>query len=257
MRNFVISLTSAQDRREHINSEFSKHNVTFEFFDALTPDLACAYAQTLDIKIDNSTLTSGELACFMSHASVWQQMIDQTIPYLAIFEDDVHLGEDAEYILNSIEWINPDWNIIKIEAFSKKALLSKISYDVLSNKRWITQLKGKNLGAAGYILSLKGAKLLLKYMLNHKLQPVDEIIFDIFISQKLEPIYQMIPALCAQKMIVEEGRNKIALPSSLEQDRRTRMKSGRKKGLSKVKKEAGRMIRQAKYSIYAEEVSFK
>jgi glycosyl transferase family 25 len=257
MRNFVISLTSAQDRREHINSEFSKHNVTFEFFDALTPDLAYAYAQTLDIQIDNTTLASGELACFMSHAAVWQKMIDENLPYLAIFEDDVHLGEDAEHLLNSVEWIKPDWNIIKIEAFAKKALLSNINYDVLSNKRRLTQLKGKNLGAAGYILSSKGAKLLLKYMLDNKPQPVDEVIFDIFINQKLEPIYQMIPALCAQKMIVEEGRNKIALPSSLEQDRRTRMKSGRKKGLSKVKKEAGRIIRQVKYSIYAEEVPFK
>lgn len=257
MKNIVISLTSAQDRRAHINNEFNKHNVSFNFFDALTPDLAHAYATTLDIKIDSTILTSGELACFMSHAAVWQKMIDQNIPYLAIFEDDVHLGEDAEHLLNSMEWIKPDWNIIKIEAFSKKTLLSNISYDVLENRRRLTQLKGKNLGAAGYILSLEGAKLLLRYMLDHRLQPVDEIIFNIFINQKIEPIYQMIPALCAQKMMVEKHQKKIALPSSLEKDRRTRMKSEKKKGLTKVKKEADRLILQAKIALLAKEVSFK
>ena len=34
MKNFVISLNSALDRREHIKCEFSLKNVTFEFFDA-------------------------------------------------------------------------------------------------------------------------------------------------------------------------------------------------------------------------------
>lgn len=32
MKNFVISLKSAKERREHINNEFDEHNVNFEFF---------------------------------------------------------------------------------------------------------------------------------------------------------------------------------------------------------------------------------
>lgn len=35
--NYVISLTSAYQRREHIQKEFSQQNIPFEFFDALKP----------------------------------------------------------------------------------------------------------------------------------------------------------------------------------------------------------------------------
>ena len=36
MHNHVISLTTANARRQHITQEFAKHNIPFEFFDAIT-----------------------------------------------------------------------------------------------------------------------------------------------------------------------------------------------------------------------------
>lgn len=257
MKNFVISLKSASERREHINNEFDEHNVSFEFFDALTPDSAKDYAKNLGLNIDDASLTPGELACMMSHVAIWKKTIDQNIHYVTIFEDDIYLGEDAEGLLNSSEWIKPDWNIIKIEAFSKKVLMSTTRYNVLSNKRQISKLKGKNLGAAGYIISMEGAKLFLDYILTHKLQPIDEIIFDIFINRKTEPVYQMIPALCVQEMILKERQNVFSLPSSLECERRNRMKLDKKRGLSKVRRETNRLILQTKESLFAKEVFFK
>ncbi|MGO1513314.1 MAG: glycosyltransferase family 25 protein, partial [Psychrobacter sp.] len=76
MKNFVISLQSATERREHINSEFGKHNVNFEFFDALTPDTAKDYALSLGLNLDSISLTPGELACMMSHVALWKKAID-------------------------------------------------------------------------------------------------------------------------------------------------------------------------------------
>lgn len=257
MKNFVISLKSATDRRDHINNEFDQHNVNFEFFDALTPNSAKIYAEGLNLNIDDSGLTPGELACMMSHIAIWKKAIDDNVDYVTIFEDDIYLGEDAEGLLNSSEWIQPDWNIIKIEAFSKKVLLSATRYEVLSNKRQISELKGKNLGAAGYIISIEGAKIFLDYILTHKLQPLDEIIFDIFINRKAEAVYQMIPALCVQEMILKERQNVFSLPSSLEPDRRNRMRLDKKRGLSKVKKEVNRLILKTKEYLFAKEVIFK
>lgn len=257
MKNFVISLKSAKERREHINNEFDEHNVNFEFFDALTPDSAKDYAKILGLNIDDASLTPRELACMMSHVAIWKKAIDENIHYITIFEDDIYLGEDAESLLNSSEWIKPDWNIIKIEAFSKKVLLSTTRYNVLSNKRQIVELRGKNLGAAGYTISLKGAKSFLDYIVTHKIQPIDEIIFDIFVNKKIEPVYQMIPALCVQEMILKERQNVFSLPSSLECERRDRMKLDKKRGLSKVKREANRLILQTKAALFAKEVFFK
>lgn len=255
MKNIVISLESAAERRKHIHEEFGKHKVDFEFFDALTPDLAHAYAQNLPINLENIALTGGELACFMSHASVWQQMIDQNIPYLAIFEDDIYLGEDAEALLTTTSWIKPDWHIIKTEAFSEKVFLSSNSSETVSNRRRIAQLKGKNLGTAGYILSLRGAQVYLDYISKNKLRPLDELMFDDFIKHDAEPVYQMTPALCIQEMLLNKGNP--SLPSALITDRQGRMKSEKKPAMFKAKREINRIGMKLKKSIFATEVVFK
>ena len=257
MKNFVISLKSATERRDHINNEFGKHNVSYEFFDALTPDVAKPYAERLDLSLTSTNLTPGELACMMSHVAIWEKIIRENLAYATIFEDDIYLGADAEGLLNSTDWIQSHWNIIKIECFAKKAMVCTTKYNILDNGRYITELKGRNLGAAGYILSLKGAKLFLNYILTCGPQPIDEIIFDIFVNDKIEPIYQMIPALCVQEMILKEHQDCLSLPSSLDRERKIRMKLENKKGLSKIGKEINRIILQTKKTLFAKDIPFK
>lgn len=259
MRNIVISLDSASERREHIKNEFGKHSLSYEFFDALRPDQAKEYAERLNINRESS-LTPTELACMMSHVAVWEKIIEAELPYATVFEDDVFLGEDAESLLTNSNWIQPDWNIIKIEAFSKKAYLSSKTYNILPNKRELAILEGKNLGAAGYILSLQGAKLFLDFILTHPAQPVDRMIFSDFIVSQDEPIYQMLPALCEQEKILkkkQDDKRELRLPSSLTAERKERRKLEKKKGLSKLKREASRLVRNTKKQLFAKKITFK
>lgn len=260
MKNLVISLISSTERRQHIATEFQKHNVNFEFFDALTPDVAIPYAQSLGLEMDKSQLTPTESACMMSHIAVWKKAIDENIPYITIFEDDIYLGVDAESLLNNYEWIQPNWNIIKIESFYKKVYLFSKTHDVLSKRRYIAQLKSKNLGAAGYILSLQGAKILLEYVLHNDIQPIDETIFNYFIVNSQEPIFQMIPALCVQEMIIKESKEYLALPSSLEEERKIRNSLKKKEDrniIFKINREIKRLILQLKEILLAKKVIFK
>lgn len=255
MESIVISLKSAVDRRQHITQEFQRHHVGFEFFDALTPDIATLYVKNLPIKFEDSDLTGGELACMMSHVSVWQKMVDKNIPYLAIFEDDVYLGKGAEYLLNSSAWVKPEWNIIKIEAFTKKVFLSADITPIDSTNRYIAQLKAENLGTAGYILTLQGAQKYLEYITQHKLRPLDELMFDEFITCGSEPVYQMIPTLCIQEMLL--NKDAPALPSALVKDRKERMQSEKKSSLYKLRRETSRLILQAKKTLFAKELTFE
>lgn len=125
MINYVISLKSATNRRKHIEHEFGKQKINFQFFDALTPDQAKPLAESLGLYYEQDRLTGGELACFMSHVSLWQKMVDENIPYMAVFEDDIYLGQDANKILNSDVWIPNGVDIIKLEAFSKRVIVSE------------------------------------------------------------------------------------------------------------------------------------
>ena len=71
---YVISLTTAHDRRTHIDNEFDKQGIDFEFFDAITPDLIEATCQKLGINLlNNQRLSKGEKACFLSHVCLWQK----------------------------------------------------------------------------------------------------------------------------------------------------------------------------------------
>ena len=52
MKNYVISLKTASDRRQHIENQFSHHQVEYQFFNALTPDLAATMADKLKLNVN-------------------------------------------------------------------------------------------------------------------------------------------------------------------------------------------------------------
>jgi len=259
MKNFVISLKSAIERREHINNEFGKHNVNFAFFDALTPETAKIYIQkyNLPFQLESMHLTSVEMACMMSHIAVWKKAIDENIPYITVFEDDIYLGVDSEHFLSNSKWIKPNWNIIKIETVYNKVLLNQKRYHNLPKERQLIPLKDKHLGAGAYTLSLQGIKDLFDYSLQREMLPIDETIFRDYILDNHEPVYQMVPALCVQDIIISKRGKGLLLPSSLEESRSKRMCYAKKKGLAKIRREVSRLVEQAKYSLHAEEIPFK
>ena len=87
MYNYVISLTSADQRREHIKQEFAKKEVDFQFFDAITPEVALVLVENMGLNYNNDYLSQGELACLMSHVSLWKKVVDKNLPYIVIFEE--------------------------------------------------------------------------------------------------------------------------------------------------------------------------
>ena len=257
MKNIVISLKTAVARREHIVKEFGKQNIGFEFFDALTADLARPLAEKMQLNIHDDFLSPGELACFMSHVSIWQKMVDEQIPHLAIFEDDILLGENSSEFLSSSNWLKEDWNIVKIEMFNKKVLLSKKD-DSFSNhhRRELRQLLSKHYGCAGYILSLKAANELIAYIIkNKRLIPLDHIVFEYFLPISTGKILQLNPAICIQDSILR-GNHK-NFPSDLEEMRRKRMREEKVKGVGKLIKEFARVFRQVKLKLFGFDMGFK
>ncbi|WP_438012703.1 glycosyltransferase family 25 protein [Psychrobacter raelei] len=258
MKNYVISLKSATDRREHITNEFGKQQVDFEFFDALTPETAKQYItdNALPFELEPDHLTPVELACMMSHVAVWKKALDEGVSHFTVFEDDVYLGQDAAFFLNDSDWIKPDWDIIKIETVDNKVLLNTKEQTSIEKQRQLIPLKGKHLGAGAYTLSRQGAQKVLNYTLQHIMLPIDETVFRDLINENVIPVYQMVPALCIQDIILNKSAESLVLPSTLEEDRRRRMRSEKKKGLAKIRREANRLVDQTKDALFAKTVPF-
>ncbi|WP_019671980.1 glycosyltransferase family 25 protein [Psychrobacter lutiphocae] len=259
MKNYVISLKSASERREHIEKEFGKHQVEFEFFDALTPDTAKQYIldNKLPFELEPEHLTPVELACMMSHIAVWKKALAEGVSYFTVFEDDVYLGQDASFYLNSSDWINPNWHILKIETVNNKVILDNTKQIPLAKQRKLVPLKGKHLGAGAYTLSQQGAEQLLAYAMQHTMLPIDETVFRDFIEADQEPVYQMVPALCIQDIVLNATADSLQLPSTLEADRRKRMRSEKKGGLAKIRREANRLVEQTKDALFAKQIPFR
>ena len=256
MYNYVISLSSAFKRRNHIISEFGRQNISFEFFDALTPQVAISLANNMGLIIQNNFMTDSEVACFMSHVSIWKKMINENISHVAIFEDDVILGENVNQFLSSSDWFRDDWNIVKIEKFNKRVVLSNVDAESPSPERKLKQLLSKHYGCAGYILSLNAAKELIAYLeKNPTLIPLDHIVFEHFMSVSKGKILQLNPAICIQDSVLQGSHNNF--PSDLELERRKRMKENKKQGLAKVLGEFSRVIQQLKLKLFGSDIGFK
>lgn len=260
MKKIVISLSTAVERRKHISSEFTQKNIDFDFFDALTPEPATIFSQELGLKIDERILTKGELACFMSHVFLWKKMIDENIPYMAIFEDDIYLGNNVADFLTDSSWINDQWHLIKLEEFTHRIALGKRVKNFKGRiQRSIFQLKSKNLGTAGYILSLHGAKSLLSYIQKlDKLIALDHLMFEeIVVHEDIFHVYQMKPALCIQDVTLYSCKDSVKFASHLYKERLKRRKYNKKKGLDKFFLELYRILNQLKSFIFFRTVGFK
>lgn len=248
MKCKVISLQSKPERRAHITQEFGKQGIDFEFFDAITPDQVTRLAKQHGLALDGAFLTEGEKACFMSHVCLWQQMIDENLSYLAVFEDDVYLGENAHLFFGDDGWLKDnDLDFVKTETFLQKRKLSKDSISTMDH-RALHVLKESHLGAAGYILSRKAALQLLTIIKSfnaQQMQPIDVIIFeDLIKDSEAISIHQLLPAICIQEFILKPET--LSMPSSLENERQIKRKQKPKRSIGKkLKGELSNAIRKS------------
>ncbi len=106
MKIFVISLTRAQDRREHMARRLAALGVEFQFFDAIDgaaskhPVLA-HYDDALRLKKIGYRMRPGEIGVYASHYLLWQWCAENNTPCI-ILEDDVELCND---FCDVMEWL--------------------------------------------------------------------------------------------------------------------------------------------------------
>lgn len=241
LKNYVISLTTANDRREHIQQEFDSKNVAFEFFDAITPNQTTDLVKQFHLNLKHCDLTPNELACLCSQVCLWQKCVDDDLDYIGIFEDDVYLSYDAHLFLNDDAWIPTDFDFIKLEKIFNKVNYNKKT-KIHGHDFFI--LKNSHVGAGGYILSKKCAGLLLDYITTIKIDHIDQILFHHFKNTGTLPIYQINPVLCIQDCILYPHNQKFA--SSLQWREKTADQATNKPKLNIIQKIIKELIRPLK-----------
>ncbi|WP_297197656.1 glycosyltransferase family 25 protein [uncultured Pluralibacter sp.] len=201
MRNIVISLKNkSEERRSFVKEEFKKAAVAFEFFDAVTPADFDAKDKPLSLSDGCFAIRPSEKACFLSHIAVWDIMIDENLPYIAVFEDDIHLSADAGLYLSSDDWIPDDAGLIKLEKYNDINFKVSGQRNTLNN-RILFRLGEANWGTAGYIIKKETAEMLKASFAGKKsLKAIDDELFLNHLN-KFGHFYQLEPAICIQDVI--------------------------------------------------------
>lgn len=260
LHNFVISLATAEDRRAHIINEFGKLGIEFQFFDAITADTLAIHCESLGLNhiFVSDQLSNGEKGCFISHAYLWQHMIDNNWDCIAIFEDDVHLGNQAELFLCQYSWLPNEVGLLKVEHFAHEAALQPAIKTI--NNRKIQQLESGNLGTAGYVIRQNSARKLLNLLKNKSIDDivaVDHFMFQEVIKNRQIFVHQLNPALCIQS---DRLSPTTMLKSNISNERRQRMNEEKLKRTfgQKLRREIGRLFGQiAQSSKQVEKIEFR
>jgi GR25 family glycosyltransferase involved in LPS biosynthesis len=143
---FCINVASSTYRWATITRRLTHDNIPVTRWDAATPS-------TLGSLPYVHYLSAGQRACAKSHYDIWSYQVTHSIPKIMVFEDDAVLRKDFVPIVNSklatIDEVDPDWDLLLLNA----------AEEVYPMNTWVNTRN--QCMAAGYILSLRGAKELV------------------------------------------------------------------------------------------------
>ena len=258
-KNTVISLSTADKRRNHILDQFGQKQIPFEFFDAFPPsDRLDAHLQRYLPHVDaTSKLTAGEKGCLMSHFMLWKKCVDDNLDYISIFEDDIQLGENAEQYLANDEWLKMRFNfqeifVLRLETFLMPVKIEKQQGILPFQQREIDILKSKHFGTAGYIISNAAARYLINVFEElsvDDVKAIDEIMFNELINVGVYQVYQLNPAICVQELQLNQENS--LLVSDLQQERKkntaVHTKKTLKQRLTRIKENIIRALNKEKW----------
>lgn len=156
----VINLASSPERMAFQKQQLTNQGIYFKRIEATsTQDFGAAtyeqYAGNWERK-----LRPTEVACFLSHLSAWQAVLDNNQPHL-ILEDDALLAHNFADLLASAQAQAPaETDLITFEVRARKKLLANANIKLNADYA-LHRLYQDRTGAAGYLLYPSGAKKLM------------------------------------------------------------------------------------------------
>lgn len=201
IKSFLINLDREKERYEFCSNQFLENKCLIERFNSFDGskitdndfDQFC-----IERPLFNKNKGKNGMACHLSHEALYNKIIEEKLDCAAIFEDDIWLSPTINYLLNDTKWLPNNFDIIRLEAGTNRILLSSDFSSIFERKLY--RLLSNAWGAAGYIISRKGAtKILSQPNYVRKSNDWDLYASDLgsIVSKQLIK-YQVHPAVCIQ-----------------------------------------------------------
>ena len=188
MNIFVINLPGAVERHQFQKQQLFELELDYKILNAISIDDINDEIYKKHYFDWQRPLRNTEVACYFSHRSAWQKIINNNMPAL-ILEDDALLSQHVPELLKSFT-NKKNVDLINLEVRGRKKFISKIGRDTACNSR-LFRLYQDRAGAAGYILWPPGAKKLLQYEREHGIALADAQIANCntLVSYQIEPAH--------------------------------------------------------------------
>lgn len=175
MKIFVVNLFKDIERRNSIELQFNKINLSFTFINAVYGkelseiELSECYNDKKAKRTQCRSLTPAEIGCAYSHINIYKKMVKDKIHTALILEDDVVIPENLSTVLLELEPMmsNDSPQVILLSP----VLSFEKENDVTVVNKTYNLLKFKNgYYTSSYIVNLYAAKTLLK-----ELYPIGDV----------------------------------------------------------------------------------
>jgi len=143
----------------------------------------------------------GDMACTLSHLTVFETLLNSNHQMCLILEDDANIAQDLPEFLADVTWIPKDTDIVKLETWVDPKLMVLLGPKTATHLgRSFHPLLSRHAGGAGYIITREGAQKVLSDRAPIDI-PIDHLLFNANVSplaRRLK-VSQITPALIRQK----------------------------------------------------------
>lgn len=173
IRTFVISLRRSRVRRLNALRQLVGCPISFEVVDGM--DAALTKPELLQGGA-GSSLSPTEVACYLSHLSVLERVIDYDLDFAIILEDDFSLENGKTLTLeNILAYLPEDADHVQLHDFGK-FICSE--YTVEKAGRFFNRLVCTNLTSVGYLVSQRFARFVVEKF-SEPMMPIDHLYLEI------------------------------------------------------------------------------
>ena len=175
---YLINLDRSKDRLMAMASHLNHLDIEFQ-------RVAATDAQTLSEAIYQTVTTPnieyphqlkpGEIACFLSHHTCWQKLVDSDNDWALIFEDHCDFSPLANRYLKSTDWIPNECELVQL-IYSQNPVYSSRQINLQDGNVLAALSCSSPIGCSAYFISRKAAELALSEA-KKIICPVDNFLF--------------------------------------------------------------------------------
>ena len=198
MQIYYINLARRTDRRAFMEAQFARLGLEATRIEAVTPDdLTDADRQGKREHWISGALSDAALCCSLSHHRALNALLATSEPWGLILEDDAVLSTRLPAFLEAFAKAPPKALLVRIEA-AVHAHLTLRKADASYVAVGLHRYTGWDMGAAGYLVSQEGARLVLASEIIRRTDIDVAMFYDVVeLSRRLRPL-QASPGLCVQ-----------------------------------------------------------